>query len=174
MELSQQKNMIQAEETSPQAGITQGMLSRVGQSINHINKRQFDCHHFNLNGFYNIADLPFSVVDGYISYPYAFEIAEVLIFSGPVIGTSGVTELDIKWKPQSSGSFASIFSTTPKINSTAQPMTQASIGYQPSGFTSPILSKTTFAAYDYLRIDLLQTMAGDPEGVYVKVFTRPI
>lgn len=173
MDLSAQKNMIQVEETSPQSGITQGMLSRVGQGMNFINTRQLDCHHFNINGPYYGLETPYNLGDGYISFPFAFEIVEVLVFTGDAVG-SDTTELDIKWKPQTSGSFQSIFSTTPKINATASAFTQASIGYAPTGFVSPVLSKTQFAAYDYLKLELLQVQTGEPNGVFVKVFTRPV
>ena len=174
MDLTPQRNMIQVEECSPNAGITQGMLSRVGQVANFINTRQLDSHQFNLNGNYGFAGIPFNLGDGYISYPYAFEIVEIQIFSGDAIGSSGTTEVDVKWKPQSSGVFQSIFTTTPKISSTASTYTQASIGYTPTGFVSPVLNKYQFDAYDYLKLEVLNKMAGNPSGLFVKIYTRPI
>ena len=87
-------------------------------------------------------------------------ILQVMIASGTT-GSSGTTEIDIKWAAAGSSSFVSIFSTTPKIASTAPSNSQFDangILTVPTGCTAPVLSKTTFNQGDQLRCDIISAM----------------
>ena len=166
--------MIQIEETRSQAAVSESVMTRVGGGINFINTAHVYQHSWKLNGFYNVGGAPNLALDGYITYPYAFEIVDVFLFNGSVIGSSGTTEVDVKWKPELSGAYQSIFSTTPKADSTSAAFGHIRIGQTATGFTAAVLDKSTFDPYDVLRFDLLQAMAGDPEGLELKTWIRPI
>lgn len=172
--ITESRAIIQIEETRAQAAVSESTMTRMGAMNNFLALREFTQHDFNINGVYNLVTLPCIALDGFVTYPFAFEIFDVIIYSGSGIGSSGTTELDLKWKPENSGVFASIFTTTPKFNSGAAASSSARLGNAQTGFTSPILSKSTFAAYDTLRFDLLSAMVGDVDGAYLKIFIRPI
>jgi hypothetical protein len=172
-DITAERKMIQQEETKPQAAVTESVMSRVGGGINFINTRHYYIKEACLNGKYNII-VPNTSIDGCFTYPWAFEIVDVIVKLGSANGSGGTSEVDIKWKPETFGSFASIFSTTPKWTSSAVADGTVRIGVTRTGFTAPVLSKTTFDAYDILRVDLLQAVTGSPESFSVTIYTRPI
>jgi hypothetical protein len=177
--ITEQRNIIQQEETKFQAAVSEGTMSRMGASVNFINVRQMDQHNFNINGNYGGFVALATVGDGFMTYPYPFEIVQVSIFSGPVVGTGGATELDIKWKPETGGAYASIFSTTPKFGLTGSGLpavlqSARNDGPAVTSFTLPVLSKTQFAANDILICQLVAAMSGNPNGASLKLFVRPI
>ena len=76
-------------------------------------------------------------------------------------GTSGTSEFDIKWAANGSSTYASIFSTTPKITSTTpngSVFDSNGLFALPTGATAPVPSKITFNQGDKLRCDILQGM----------------
>lgn len=168
------RKILQQEEVRSQAALSEATMARFGQMANFLALYELAQHDFNLNGRYNILATPYQFADGYITYPFPFEIVDILLFNGEVNGSSGTTEIDVKWKPEASGSFATIFSTTPKFAFNGAANSFCRIGSAPANFTSPVLSKSTFAAYDYLRLDVLTACVGDVRGVFAKVFIRPI
>lgn len=172
-DITAERKMIQQEETKPQAAVTESVLSRVGGGINFINTKHYYIKEFVFNGRYNVI-VPNLSVDGTFTYPWAFEIVDVFVKIGGTNGSGGTSEVDLKWKPETSGAFASIFSTTPKWTSSAVADTAVRVGVTRTGFTAPVLSKTTFAAYDILKLDLLQAVTGSPESFSVTIYTRPI
>lgn len=173
-DIAPERKIIQQEETRAQAATSESVFQRVGAGINFINTRQFDQKDFILNGPYNIIPSPQLGVDGPITYPWNFEIVDVLVYVGDVVGSGGITEFDIKWKPEIGGTFQSIFSTTPKIAPAAAPFDFTRIGKVATGLTAPVLSKSTFAPYDTLRLDIVQAMTGTVNSSFVKVFMRPV
>jgi hypothetical protein len=115
---------------------------------------------FHLFGAYG----PYTVgtfIDGIMMFEYNATIIDVVI--NGTVGTSGTTEFDILYASTSGGAFASIFSTTPKIASTAASNvwtdTGALVGAQ-TGVTKGVLSTTTVAAGGALRFDLKTVMGG--------------
>lgn len=171
--IAPRKYTIQTEETTAQAATSESVFTRVGATNNFLAERELDQKDFNLNGLYNIIMIN-SDCDGKITYPYPFEIVTLGIYNGSINGSSGLTELDVKWKPQNSGAFSSIFTTTPKFTSAAAADSSCFVGQSVAGFTAPVLLKTTFAAYDQLRIDILQTVVGTVDYAGIKIFSRPI
>lgn len=173
-DIAPERKIIQQEETRAQAATSESVFQRVGAGINFINTRQFDQKDFILNGPYNTVPTPQLGVDGPITYPWNFEIVDVLVYAGDILGSGGITEFDIKWRPEAGGPFFSIFSTTPKIGPTATPFDFTRIGKVATGFTAPVLVKTQFAPFDTIRLDILQAMTGTVNSSFVKVFMRPV
>lgn len=173
-DIAPERKIIQEEETRAQAATSESVFMRVGAGINFINTRQFDQKDFILNGPYNIIPTPQLGVDGPVTYPWNFQIIDVLVYAGDIVGTAGITEFDIKWKPEIGGTFQSIFSVTPKISPAAAPFDFTRIGKIATGFTAPVLLKSTFDPFDTLRLDILQAMSGPVNSAFIKVFMRPV
>lgn len=172
-DLSPALKMIQVEETKDQAAVSQATLSRFGQTNNFIATRHMTSHKWDLNGKYNIVAAPQIGVDGIIDYPFDFTLVDVEMMVGSANGSSGTTEVDIKWRPRNGATWLSIFSTTPKFTSAANPFDTISVGATLAAMTAPVLSKTTFNALDQLRLDIIQEVAGAPEGMFVKAYIKP-
>lgn len=172
-DLAESRNIMQAEEVRYRGAIAESLLTRMGAVMNFISKRQHDKRDLFANGRYNIMSIyPQLGVDGLVVFEFPVEIINLYIWNG-VSGVSGTTELDIKWKPQASGSYASVFSTTPKIAPAAASFQVAGVGDSITGFTAPVLSKTLFNAKDVLRMDILQVMTGNVEGCGIIIHYRP-
>jgi hypothetical protein len=154
-QLSPERILIQQEETRFRAAVAESLLARVGQTANFINLYQANMREFMINGGYGESVVPFLGAEGIIKFPYDWELVDVYIYSGESTSGTGTTELDLKWKPFSSGSYASIFSTTPKFTSSAGTFETCGLGQTKTGFTAPVLSKTEFDAHDQIRFDLL-------------------
>lgn len=172
-DITAERKMIQQEETKPQAAVTESVLSRVGGGINFINTRHYYIKEYNVCSYYN-AFVPNYSLDGGFTYPWAFEIVDIIVRVGDVIGTSGLTEIDLKWKPETTGSYQSIFTTTPKWDNTAVADSFVRLGVSRTGFTTPVLDKTQFDAWDSIKLDLLQALTGEVDSFFVTIFTRPI
>lgn len=168
-----ERKMIQQEETKPQAAVTESVLSRVGSGINFINTRHYYIKEYCVNGRYNII-MPNLSIDGFFSYPWAFEITDLIVKLGESTGVSGISEIDLKWKPETSGTWQSIFSTTPQWSAAAPADSSVRLGVSRTGWTTPVLSKTQFDPYDLIKLDLLQGLTGDVNSFFATIFTRPI
>jgi hypothetical protein len=174
MDILEERKLIQVEETKPQAAISESLMTRVGAGINFINKRHLYQHDWHLNGKYNIITPPNFGLDGFITYPFPFQLMDVQVFAGENVGISGFTELDVQWTPDNvAPAYQSIFDITPKFDSTVNPFETIRIGQTKSGWTAPVLNKTLFDAYDILKLDLLNAVDGEPNGVFVKLFILP-
>lgn len=172
-DISPERKLIQVEETKPQAAVTESVMSRVGAAANFINLRHFYIKEFCVNGKYNIIPTNLSL-DGFLTYPFNFEIVDIVLKLGGATGTSGLSEIDLKWKPETSGTFQSIFSTTPQWTAAANADSSVRIGVSRTGFTTPVLSKTTFNAYDLIKLDQLQALVGNVNSYFITLFIRPI
>lgn len=172
-DITPERKMIQQEETKPQAAVTESVMSRVGAGINFINLRHLYIKEFCVNGKYNIIPVNPSI-DGFLTYPFNFEIVDIVVKLGSATGVSGTTEIDLKWKPEASGSFQSIFTTTPKWTSSAPADSSVRLGVSRTGFTTPVLAKSTFNAYDLIKLDQLQAMDGSVNSYFMTLFIRPI
>ncbi len=172
-QITEERILIQQEETKFRAAVSESTLSRVGATTNFINLRQFDTIDFKVNGRYNRGPIPNLQFDGIVSFPFPFEVVYAMIYTGPTVATGGITELDLKWKPYASGAYASIFSTTPKFDQNAAASDAIYNGSTKTGFVAPVLSKTQFDAWDLIRFDILSSVAGPQEGCGLKLFWRP-
>jgi len=150
--------LIQQEETKFRAAVSESTLSRVGATTNFINNYQANMREFMINGPYGKIATPNLGVDGIVKFPFNWQLVDIYIYSGETVAGTGTTELDIKWKPFASGSYATIFSTKPKFINTAAAFETCGLLQTKTGFTAPVLSKTNFDAHDQLRIDIIQAL----------------
>lgn len=172
-EIPEAREMVYIEDTRFRAAVSEAIMKKFGAIANFLFKRHIEKKDLYINGIYNGITLPFNDIDGGIIFEYPVEIVNVYIKNRSA-GSGGTTELDIKWKPQLTGSWATIFGTTPKITSTAASNQMCGIGQTITGFTAAVLSKTQFDAGDMLRLDLLQAMTGNPNGCAIIIHYRPI
>ena len=174
-DLSPERKQIQVEETRFRYAVSESMIQRIGKAINFINLRQHNTKQFFINGPYRISNPPVTGVDGLIGVEFDIEIIDVFMFN-LVAGSSGTTELDIKYATTPSGTFTSIFSTTPKIQHTAGNNVWVfgnSSFTAPIGTTKPVLSTTNLDKFWVLRCDMLQKQDGDPENCGISIYYRP-
>lgn len=184
-DIARSRTNITVQEVRYEAAVSESTFTRIGGAINFINDRQTMNYQFGiLKGMvgasaatYAGTSTPFSDFGTIETFPYAAEIVAVVCYHGTA-GSGGTSEIDIKWQPvNSSSSFATIFSTTPKVTSSAASERYwDSLGNNttPTGCTAPVLSKTTFAAGDKLRCDIISAMTGVPNGFTINIYFRPI
>lgn len=174
--------MIQVEETKYKSAVSEFTWQKIGGAINFINsyqvmKLQFGIVKADTNSgaaTYGIITTPYTNFGFYETFPYNATVVGAELYHGTA-GSSGTTELDIKWAAAGSSSFATIFSTTPKVTSSAaSEVFWDTFGNAtaPTGCTVPVFSKTTFSAGDKLRCDILQKMGGSPNGFILDIYFR--
>lgn len=174
---------IKEEETRYKAGVTEATAQKIGGAVNFINEHQLQYFEFGFikaiassgSPTYNLFTAPI-VISGLDMFKRASQIVGIQLVHG-TSGSSGTTELDIRWAASNSGTFASIFSTTPKVTSAAPSNAQFDtfgVATTPTGCTVPVLSKTTFAAGDVLRCHCLSLQSGTPNEFTMKILWRVI
>lgn len=170
------KNIF-GEETRYRAAVSESVAQKMGSSQNFINLRQFDEKSFRANGPYGqVVTTPVLGLDGLYVFQFNAEIIGYFMWN-LTAGLSGTTELDVKRATVSGGAFTSIFSVTPKIDSTAGDDTFF-LGYDitensttqvftpnptpPTGVTVGTFSMAPFPinAGDAIRTDILSVMPG--------------
>lgn len=175
-DISPARSNIQIEEVRYRAAVSEGTFTRIGSSINHINTFQYDTKSFFLNGDYAISVAIGSTigVDGLYVIPFNCEVFQVAMFN-LVAGSSGTTTLDVKRATASGGAFTTIFSTTPKIQSTAGNNAYIRTGGAGVGLTAPILTTTPFqlSAGHALRLDIIGVQGGTPQNCGLILYMRP-
>lgn len=129
---------------------------------------------FAINGPFENSSTPNLGMDGYFVFPFAAKITNVFMFQ-EVAGSGGTTELDIKVKPFGSGSFTSIFLTTPKMANTAGAEAWGGVGDTVTGLTAPVLSSAPYnvAAKTAMRCDLITKQTGSPDTCGLIVVYEP-
>lgn len=161
------RNTIYIEGSQFRSAVSEDLMQRFGASINFINAYVYNQFKFGATGAYGNYSGGFPLTDMGIREVFNdnSSILQVTIASGTT-GSSGTTEMDIKWAPAGSSTFNSIFSTTPKVASTAPSNSQFdsnSILSLPTGCTRPVLSNTTFNKGDQLRCDIISAMPGSSD-----------
>jgi hypothetical protein len=154
------RSFVDENDTKYKAAVSEATLYKVGATNNFIIERQNNSREFVINGAYGVIGTPNLGVDGIIRYAYDWELVDIYIFNGETNVGGGSTSLDVKWKPFSSGSYASIFSSIPFFTSASASFETCGIGQSKTGFSAPVLQKTQFNAYDQLRIDILSALSG--------------
>lgn len=132
-------------------------------------------HNWELNGEYPGLTFPLLNIDAPFLAPYDVTIDSVWIYNG-VAGASGTTEFDLKVKSPG-GAYATILSTTGKIDSTAASDIYTDsgsvIGVQ-TGVTKPVLSTTTILAGQMVKWDLIQSMASPAADARIRIYWKKI
>lgn len=171
------RSEIQQEDTAYRRSVSEAILTKVGAQNNFINKFQTDTHRWVLNGSYSVAT-GIVLFDGLTSLFYNSEIVGVSFWNG-ISGASGTTEFDLNWINTSGVDQGSIFSVTPKINSTASNLAYGfrnlttSTDIQPTGVTLPTFSKTTFSEGEAIYLELNSAMT-EAQNCGIAIYFKPI
>lgn len=155
---------------------SESIMTKFGSEAAFINKFQTDIKEFKLNGSYGVAT---GIIhyDGLASFFYNSEIVGVNFWNG-ISGSSGTTELDLRWYNTSGNDQGSIFSTTPKIISSASDGAYGfrnlttSTDISPSGVTLPTFSKTQFNEGEAVYMVLKNAM-NNAQNCGITIFYRP-
>lgn len=175
------RNNIEQEEVQYKAAVSSATFTKIGGSINHINTYQNNVFEFGfLKGITSSGSPTYNqgfsvpvVISGIEPFIDACEIYKVALIHG-TSGSGGTSEIDIEWAAHASGTWASIFSTTPKVTSAASSDTSWVTGLAaPTGVTTPVLSKTTFAVGDRLRAKIVTMQTGTPNEFILRFHYRP-
>lgn len=158
--------------------VSEELVQRQGAVSNFISLYQYQEKTFNAHGFYGrLPTYPRNAVDGLTSIEFNAEIIDAYFYIDTP-GTGGITEVDVKYSPPGSAVWTSIFTTTPKFDSTAAVLSRVdSSGNNPAttGVTAPVLNvaQTSRDAGDSFRLDIITAMTGDPVTVGMCLFYRP-
>lgn len=171
-DLSDERALIQVEETQFRYAISESLLQKVGKSINFILNRNHQEKQFFINGNTAVITTPATNIDGLTFFQYDATILDAWMFV-QTAGSGGTTELDIKYASSSGGAFSSIFSTTPKIQSGAGSGVWVHVGSAIASTTAPVLSTTNVVAGGALRLDIISSQTGTPNGCGVVIHYRP-
>ena len=171
---------IQIEETQYKSAVSESTMSRVGASINFVNKRQHDTKQFFINGKYYVGGASQTGVDGAYAFLKDAEITGIMMFN-LIAGASGTTTLDIVRYTASNTGGSSIFTVKPAISSTAGDnayvMVDLTPSYtileNPSGTTAPTMALTTVSAGDLIKMNFTSVQAGG-ENAGIVIYFRPI
>jgi len=149
----------------------------MGESINFINRRQYDTHVFNLNGPYALGT-NIKGIDGIFPILFDMEIVGLSIYNR-IAGVSGNSEIELEWLSGSGVVEGTIFSTNPSLNFSSG--NDSYLIYNaidnvnvelPSGAVAPVFSKLQFDAGDALRFELLNSQQSG-EDLSISIHFRP-
>lgn len=176
-EITPARRNIQVEDVQFRSTVSEAVGTKLGEGINFINTKQYLTHQFNFNGRYALG-VGVVGADGIFPCLFDIEIIGITVFNR-VAGTSGTTEVDIDWLDGTNSNQGSIFSTTPKIDSTASNLSyliydelNSTNVELPTGATAPVFTKTDLDAGDALLIEIVSAMS-DAEDLSVHVHFRP-
>lgn len=175
-DITPSRTNIQIAEVQYSSAVSEATFTRIGAGINFINSYQNKQWYFGAKGGYGntTETLPLEV-----GIREVFHFDSEIVFVGIRYGDAGsasTSEFDIEWAADGSGTWASIFSTTPKVANTAAndgEFDSLGVSTTPAGCTQPVLSKTTFDAGDRLRCKLVTKATGASDFAIVIEF-RPI
>jgi hypothetical protein len=169
--LAANRQLIQTESVLTREPVSEFLNQAYGGNINYILPRLLPEQVFKINGNYRYYDTQLGV-DGIWTAPVACVISNVII-SHKTAGSGGITEIDIKTTTSPFIAWASIFSTTPKIDSSAPGFGWCGIGDVVGGFTAPILVgapvEYAVAAGQAFRMDVISVMTGNPADVSIRL-----
>jgi len=171
-DLSDERALIQTEETSFRFAVSESLAQKLGKSANFILNRNYQEKAFRINGGYNTLTLPFNQIDGYAFFQYNALILDAWLYV-QTAGSGGTTELDIKLATSSGGAFSTIFSTTPKITSAAGNNKFIHVGSVIANTTAPVLSTTNVDAGSAIRCDIIAAQTGTVDGCGLVIHYRP-
>ena len=157
------REILKIGQVSYKTANSEAIMKAFAAVSNFISKYQVDYHSFFLNGSYGVATGLFGY-DGAYTFYHKSRIAGITIWNA-ISGLSGTTVLDIHWINASGANQGSIFSTTPKIDSSSSDATRGFRDFEESedftmtGVTLPVLSKSEFEKGDTLYIVINSAMA---------------
>lgn len=163
---------IQTAEVAYKAAVSESTWNKIGGAINFINNYINKQYELGCAGPYSTLTVPYTDIGTQEVFERASQITQIFITYGES-GSSGTSEFDIQWAADNSGTWASIFSTTPKVLNTAtndNVFDMSTVCTLPSGCTRPVLSKTTFAAGDKLRCNIVSSTVGGADFIMTVKF----
>lgn len=175
--LVEARSDVEKEEISFRASVSAALATKLGQSINFINRRQYNVHAFNFNGRYALG---VGVLGSDCMFPCLFdmEILGVSFFNRKA-GTSGTTEFEIERYTDANTSAGSIFGVTPKIASTAVNFTWGiydklndTTVKTATGVTIPTITTVNLNAGDILVCNIVSAIT-DAEDCSIMIHYRP-
>lgn len=104
--------------------------------------------------------------------PFNLTITDVCLMN-KVVGSSGTSEFQLKKSTSGTGTWTSIFSTTPKVTTTASGDAWICVGDTATGYTAPVLTGATMLSKQALRLDIVTAMAGQPQDAYIIIKYTP-
>lgn len=173
--LSPARLFVQTESVLTREPVGESMLQTGFASVNFLLTSTILYHEWTMNGpikTFNGQTFVDGIKEMQADWP-AWAITGAAMY-GSVQGNSGTVELDIKIASFGSTSWASIFSTTPKITSSAAAGVTVYNGDTVAGCTAPVLtaSPLSVTAKDKLRMDVIQMQGGSPRNFGIRVFYR--
>jgi len=156
------KKLIYEEEVKYRAAVSESTWYKIGGTLNFLLNRNHQEKAFYLNGSYSGWAVPRTFADGISIFEYDAEIFNVYIYNVNA-GSSGITEIDLKLKPQLSGAFTSVFTTTPKIDyraGTAWAGIGDTINYCTAAVLTSGASPLQVNKGDAIAIDLVSSQVG--------------
>lgn len=176
--IANNRDLVYTEETRRNAGVTEALAKKLGAITNFLNTQQMVRDDFKANGPYSVGVGSIGF-DGLLVFPVNVEIVYIAM-SNQKAGLSGTTEFDIDWLDLPNSNMGSIFSTTPKIDSTAlddsyllTDVINAVDVVTVAGGTNPVVTKNTFLAGEAISCRLAAGMNG-AQDAQINVFYRPI
>lgn len=172
------RSNIDENDVAFKASISSAVGTKIAGSINFLNTKHYQTHQFNFNGAYSLG-VGFVGADGIFPILFDMEIVGLTMFNR-LSGTTGTTEIDIEWLNGSNSNQGSIFSTTPKIDSTSSDYSylirdelNSTNVELPTGATAPVFSKTSFSAGQALFCEIVSAMSGAQDCALLLHF-RPV
>jgi hypothetical protein len=182
--LPEARSDIELEETQFRASVSESRATKIGSSINFINRRQFDTYIFALNGPYGKAQ-PAQGHDGMFTALYDLEIIGIS-FGHIVNGLSGTTDLDLVLFDVDKTNLGSVFTTRPSFNQNAGNNSFSTRNFLTvednlnTGFTLPVLANPDpqnntlkVDKFQSLRFDTVANMQ-DAENAFIEIHFRPV
>jgi hypothetical protein len=176
-EITPSRELLDEQDTAYKRSLSESIMTRFGATNNFIAKYQTDSHRWCLNGSYSVAT-GIELFDGLTTFFYNSEIVGIYFWNGQS-GSSGVTEFDIRWQDINGVDQGSIFSVTPKINSTASNVSRGFENYEtgtssfPTGVIQPTLSKSTFLEGESIYMVLNSSMVS-ANNCGIAIHWRPV
>lgn len=172
------RSFIVSIEVKDGSSVAQSTWRKICGMINFLGHRVHQEKNFRVNGNYGSLQghYPIEAIDGLHFFEFDAEIFNVWVY-GVKGGSSGLTEMDLQVKPKGSGSWTSIFTTTPKIAPSAGDDVWFEKGDTGTGITAPVLNDGGSGVVnvnrgDGIRLDLIQAMVGG-EHAGVVIHFRP-
>lgn len=167
------KQTIQIESSQTRDPVGESLVQALGGDVNILLLSETYSHTWKMNGPIKQFNGQLGV-DGIFSFRkgYTYEIIDVIMY-GETMGASGTVEIDLKYSTFPSGTWTSIFSTTPKITSSAAAYTTIGVGDTVSGATAPILTSApnplAMSAKTRIRMDIISMQAGTPKDFGIEI-----
>ena len=182
MKIDAFKQDVQLESTLTRAPTSENLFQNLGGNVQFINEAHVFTHTWKINGNYGTTAGEFSVDNLFVFRNKAngigvnVEIVDVVL-SVDKPGTTGFTDIDLKVSTTPGGGFTSIFSTRPGAGPSAPQYSWAGVGDSVTGFQSPVFVSGSSVVCPFnsgVRMDIVSTMLGNPEGVNITIYYRPI